>query len=638
MENLTYKILKQHLVKGDLQAGNPIEIHMDQTLTQDATGTMAYMQFEAMGIPQVKTELSVSYVDHNTLQNGFMNADDHAYLQSVASKYGIYFSKAGNGICHQVHLERFAKPGKTLIGSDSHTPTSGAMACIAIGAGGLDVAKAMAGISYRLTCPSVIQVNLTGKLQHGVSSKDIILKLLELYSVKGGVGKVFEYTGEGLKNLSVYQRATITNMGAELGATTSIFPSDEKTYEFLKRQKREEDYIPLSADPGCTYDGHVDIDLSTLIPMAACPNSPDAVKNIDELVGMKVDQVAIGSCTNSGYEDLMRAASILKNKKIASNVSLVISPGSRQVLMKLIENGAMATFVSCGARILECTCGPCIGMGQSPKSDAVSLRTFNRNFYGRSGTLSAGIYLVSPEVAAASAIAGVIANPAQLEYEDTFEAEKSYVDDSLIYAPSKNPDTVEIVRGPNIKPLPVNTPMDVTIDKKVVIKLSDNITTDHIAPAGAKVLPYRSNIEKLSTFVFENNKPHFDQVCKENQGGIIVAGENYGQGSSREHAALAPMYLGIKAVLAKSFARIHLANLVNFGLLPMIFKEKSDYDRIDEMDELKIKNTKSLYDSLEFSIINVTKNECYAVYSPLSHEDVDILMAGGALNYIRNQQ
>ena len=638
MENLTYKILKQHLVKGDLQAGNPIEIHMDQTLTQDATGTMAYMQFEAMGVSKVKTELSVSYVDHNTLQNGFMNADDHAYLQSVASKYGIYFSKAGNGICHQVHLERFAKPGKTLIGSDSHTPTSGAMACIAIGAGGLDVAKAMAGISYRLTCPSVIQVNLTGKLKHGVSSKDIILKLLELYSVKGGVGKVFEYTGEGLKNLSVYQRATITNMGAELGATTSIFPSDEKTYEFLKRQKREEDYIPLSADPGCTYDGHVDIDLSTLIPMAACPNSPDAVKNIDELAGMKVDQVAIGSCTNSGYEDLMRAASILKNKKIASNVSLVISPGSRQVLMKLIENGAMATFVSCGARILECTCGPCIGMGQSPKSDAVSLRTFNRNFYGRSGTLSAGIYLVSPEVAAASAVAGVIANPAQLEYEDTFEAEKSYIDDSLIYAPSKNPDTVEIVRGPNIKPLPVNTPMDVTIDKKVVIKLPDNITTDHIAPAGAKVLPYRSNIEKLSTFVFENNKPHFDQVCKENHGGIIVAGENYGQGSSREHAALAPMYLGIKAVLAKSFARIHLANLVNFGLLPMIFKEKSDYDRIDEMDELKIENTKSLYDSLEFSIINVTKNESYAVYSPLSHEDVDILMAGGALNYIRNQQ
>lgn len=638
MENLTYKILKQHLVKGDLQAGNPIEIHMDQTLTQDATGTMAYMQFEAMGVPQVKTELSVSYVDHNTLQNGFMNADDHAYLQSVASKHGVYFSKAGNGICHQVHLERFAKPQKTLIGSDSHTPTSGAMACIAIGAGGLDVAKAMAGIPYRLTCPSVIQVNLTGKLPHGVSSKDIILKLLEILSVKGGVGKVFEYTGEGLKNLSVYQRATITNMGAELGATTSIFPSDEKTYEFLKHQQREKDYIPLSADPGCTYDGRVDIDLSTLVPMAACPNSPDAIKNIDELAGMKVDQVAIGSCTNSGYEDLMRAASILKNKKIAPNVSLVISPGSRQVLMKLIENGALATFVSCGARILECTCGPCIGMGQSPKSDAVSLRTFNRNFYGRSGTLSAGIYLVSPEVAAASAIAGVITNPAHLEYEDTFKEEKSYIDDSLIYVPSKNPEDVEIVRGPNIKPLPTNTPMDITIDKKVVIKLPDNITTDHIAPAGAKVLPYRSNIEKLSTFVFENNKPHFDQICKENHGGIIVAGENYGQGSSREHAALAPMYLGIKAVLAKSFARIHLANLVNFGLLPMLFKNKDDYDRIDEMDELKIENTKSLYESLDFSIINVTKKESYAVYSPLSQEDLDILMAGGALNYIRNQQ
>ena len=638
MQNLTYKILEKHLLKGKLEAGQPIEIKMDQTLTQDATGTMAYMQFEAMGVKKVKTELSVSYVDHNTLQNGFMNADDHAYLQSVASKYGIYFSKAGNGICHQVHLERFAKPQKTLIGSDSHTPTSSAIGCIAIGAGGLDVAKAMAGIGYRLTCPKVVEVKLTGTLAHGVSSKDIILKLLELLSVKGGVGKVFEYTGEGVKNLSVYQRATITNMGAELGATTSIFPSDEVTHEFLKRQQREEDYIPLSADEGCHYDETVEIDLSKLVPLAACPNSPDAVKNVSELSGMKVDQVAIGSCTNSGYEDLMKAAAILKGKKIAHNVSLVVSPGSRQVLMKLIENGTLSTFVSCGARILECTCGPCIGMGQSPKSDAVSLRTFYRNFYGRSGTLSAGIYLVSPEVAAASAITGVITDPTTLDYADEFEKEQSYIDDSLIYAPSKNPENVEIVRGPNIKPLPVNTPMDQTIDKKVVIKLPDNITTDHIAPAGAKVLPYRSNIEKLSTFVFENNKPHFDEVCKENNGGIIVAGENYGQGSSREHAALAPMYLGIKAVLAKSFARIHLANLVNFGLLPLVFDDKSDYDKIDEMDELKIENVDSLYNSFDLTIENVTKKETYKVHAPISKEDVEILMAGGALNYIRNQQ
>ncbi len=638
MENLTYKILKAHLLKGELKKGNPIEIKIDQTLTQDATGTMAYMQFEAMGVKKVKTELSVSYVDHNTLQNGFMNADDHAYLQSVASKYGIYFSKPGNGICHQVHLERFAKPGKTLIGSDSHTPTAGAMASLAFGAGGLDVAKAMAGIGYRLSCPSVVNVKLVGKLNHGVSSKDVILKLLQLLSVKGGVGKVFEYTGEGVKNLSVYQRATITNMGAELGATTSIFPSDEITKKFLTRQNREQDFVEMLPDPDCDYDEVVEIDLSKLVPLVACPNSPDAVKEVKMLVGKKVDQVAIGSCTNSGYEDLMRVAAILKGHKIAHNVSLVISPGSRQVLMKLIENGTLSTFVSCGARILECTCGPCIGMGQSPKSDAVSLRTFNRNFYGRSGTLSAGIYLVSPEVAAMSAITGVISDPSSLEYSDDFEKEISYIDDSLIYDPSQDPDSVEIVRGPNIKPLPQNDKMPETIDKKVVIKLPDNITTDHIAPAGAKVLPYRSNIEKLSTFVFENNKPHFDEVCKENGGGIILAGENYGQGSSREHAALAPMYLGIKAVLAKSFARIHLANLINFGILPMTFKDKSDYDKIDELDELKIEHVASLYSCLELEVVNVTKNENYKVDCPLSKEDIDILLAGGALNYIRQMQ
>lgn len=636
--NLTQKIIKEHLIKGTLEPGSPIEIKMDQTLTQDATGTMAYMQLEAMGIKRVKTEISVSYVDHNTLQNGYMNADDHAYLQSVAAKYGVYFSRPGNGICHQVHLERFAKPSKTLIGSDSHTPTSGAMGCLAIGAGGLDVAKAMVGIGYRLTMPKVVQVNLHGKLSHGVSSKDIILELLKRLSVKGGVSKVFEYTGEGVKDLSVYQRATITNMGAELGATTSIFPSDEITLAFLKQQNREEDYIELKADEDATYDEYIDIDLSSLRPMAACPDSPDAIKNISELKGIKIDQVAIGSCTNSGYEDLMKAATILKGKTIAPNVSLVVSPGSRQVMMKLIQNGALATFIQAGARILECACGPCIGMGQSPKSDGISLRTFNRNFYGRSGTLSAGIYLVSPEVAAASAIEGKFVDPTELDYDDTFEKEPVYIDDSMIIAPVENTDDIEIIRGPNIKPLPINDRMDQIIDKKVIVKLPNNITTDHIAPAGAEVLPYRSNIEKLSTFVFKNNKPHFAEICKENHGGIIVAGENYGQGSSREHAALAPMYLQIKAVIAKSFARIHLANLINFGILPLVFKDKEDYDFIDEMDELMIEDTSKLYETNEIKVYDKTKDKYFTALTSLSNEDVDILMAGGALNYIKDQQ
>ncbi|MDY2957643.1 aconitate hydratase [Floccifex sp.] len=638
MENLTRKIIKSHLVSGEMIAGQPIEIKMDQTLTQDATGTMAYMQLEAMGVDQVKTEKSISYVDHNTLQSGYMNADDHAYLQSVASKHGIYFSKPGNGICHQVHLERFAKPGKTLIGSDSHTPTSSAMGMIAIGAGGLDVAKAMAGIPYRLVMPQVINIKLTGKLKHGVSAKDIILEVLRQLTVKGGVGKVFEYSGEALKDLTVYQRATITNMGAELGATTSIFPSDEVTYEFLKQQGRPEDYVYMTADEGCEYDGVIEIDCSSLQAMAACPNSPDAVQTISSLAGKKVDQVAIGSCTNSGYEDLMKAAKILEGKKIADHVSLVVSPGSRQVLMKLIENGALKTFIQAGARILECTCGPCIGMGQSPKSEGISLRTFNRNFYGRSGTLSAGVYLVSPETAAASAIAGVFCDPSTLEYDDTIEESPYYVDDSMIIAPSKHPEEVEIIRGPNIKPLPVNEAMSNVIDKKVVIKLEDNITTDHIAPAGARVLPYRSNIEKLSEFVFENNIEHFDQICKSNNGGIIVAGENYGQGSSREHAALAPMYLGIKVVIAKSFARIHKANLINFGIIPCEFVNKEDYNAVDFMDELVIENTYDLVNNPILIVQNKTKGTTFKVNTSLSNEDIEILKAGGALNYIRNQQ
>ena len=637
-KNLTQKILDSHLVNEAHQPGTPAAVHIDQTLTQDATGTMAYMQLEAMGVDQVKTELSVSYIDHNTLQSGFMNADDHAYLQSVAAKHGVLFSRPGNGICHQVHLERFAKPGKTLIGSDSHTPTAGAMASLAMGAGGLDVAKAMAGLPYTIPYPEVVEVRLSGNLPHGVSAKDIILELLKRRTVKGGVGRVFEYTGEGVKNLSVYQRATITNMGAELGATTSIFPSDERTREFLESQGRGEDWTELSADPDAVYDDVEEIDLNTLQPAAACPNSPDAVKSIEELAGQKVDQVAIGSCTNSGFEDMMKAAAILKDHKVADHVSLVVSPGSRQVMMKLMENGALQTFVKAGARILECTCGPCIGMGQSPKSEGVSLRTFNRNFYGRSGTNSAGVYLVSPETAAASAIAGVFADPRDLDYQDADFEETSFIDDSMILLPSDHPEDVEIIRGPNIKPLPQNEALPDQFTKKVVIYLGDNITTDHIAPAGAEVLPYRSNIEKLSTFVFRNNKEGFDQVCKANNGGIIVAGENYGQGSSREHAALAPMYLGIKAVIAKSFARIHLANLINFGILPLTFVHPEDYESIDEMDELEFSNLDHLAADQPLTIKNLTKGEEYELQPQFTDADLPVLAAGGMLNYIRSMQ
>ncbi|WP_300913303.1 aconitate hydratase [Faecalibaculum rodentium] len=636
-KNLVQKILDSHVASGTPKAGEPVELVIDQTLTQDATGTMAYIQLEAMGVDQVKTELSVSYVDHNTLQSGYMNADDHAYLQSVAAKHGVLFSRPGNGICHQVHLERFAKPGRTLIGSDSHTPTAGAMASIAMGAGGLDVAKAMAGLTYRITYPEVVNVRLEGELPHGVSSKDIILELLRRLSVKGGVGRIFEYTGPGVKNLSVYQRATITNMGAELGATTSIFPSDETTRAFLARQQREEDYMPMEADPDADYDETVVINLSGLQPLAACPHSPDNVKPVSELSGMKVDQVSIGSCTNSGFEDLMKAANVLKGKTVAPNVSLTVSPGSRQVLTKLIENGALATFVQAGARILECTCGPCIGMGQSPKTDGVSLRTFNRNFYGRSGTLSAGVYLVSPETAAASAVAGVFTDPSTVDYSDAIPAEPSYVDDSMICQPSDDPESVEIIRGPNIKPLPENTPLAAHIEKKAVIKLPDNITTDHIAPAGAEVLPYRSNIEKLSTFVFRNNKEGFADVCQANDGGFIVAGENYGQGSSREHAAMAPMYLGIKAVMAKSFARIHKANLINFGIIPLTFGNPADYDDIDEMDVLAIEDTTQAATG-KVSVKNVTKGTEYVMDCDITDDDFVLLQHGGALNFIKNSQ
>lgn len=637
MPTITEKIIKKHLIEGKLERGKPIALHIDQTLTQDATGTMAYLQLEAMGIDQVKTDLSLSYVDHNTLQNGFENADDHKYLQTVAMKHGIHFSRAGNGICHQVHLERFARPGATLLGSDSHTPTAGGIGALAIGAGGLDVACAMAGMPFHLTMPHIINVKLSGQLQKGVSSKDIILKVLQILSVKGGVGNVIEYSGEGVKHLSVPQRATITNMGAELGATTSIFPSDEVTKDFLKKQQREDAYVELYADEDAVYDQVIELDLNTLEPMIAMPHSPDNVLPVTEVAGLKVDQVAIGSCTNSSYRDMMSVANIVKGKHVDPNVSMVISPGSRQVLQMISKNGGLNTLLDAGARILETTCGPCIGMGQSPITNALSLRTFNRNFYGRSGTLSAKVCLVSPETAAASAIAGYIVDPRTIDYELPQDADSFIIDDSMIIKPDKEiAKETEVIRGPNIKPLPVNTPLPDNIQKKVIIKVGDNITTDHIAPAGAKVLPYRSNIEKISTFIFMNVKESFHDDCIKHNGGFIVAGSNYGQGSSREHAALAPMYLGIKAVIAKSFARIHRANLINFGIIPLTFQNEADCDMIDEMDELVIENLHQLKEDQAIQVENKTKHISFLVDHHLTQRDIDTILAGGTLNFIRN--
>ena len=637
MPTITEKIIKKHLIEGKLERGKPIALHIDQTLTQDATGTMAYLQLEAMGIDQVKTDLSLSYVDHNTLQNDFENADDHKYLQTVAMKHGIHFSRTGNGICHQVHLERFARPGATLLGSDSHTPTAGGIGALAIGAGGLDVACAMAGMPFHLTMPHIINVKLSGQLQKGVSSKDIILKVLQILSVKGGVGNVIEYSGEGVKHLSVPQRATITNMGAELGATTSIFPSDEVTKDFLKKQQREDAYVELYADEDAVYDQVIELDLNTLEPMIAMPHSPDNVLPVTEVAGLKVDQVAIGSCTNSSYRDMMSVANIVKGKHVDPNVSMVISPGSRQVLQMISKNGGLNTLLDAGARILETTCGPCIGMGQSPITNALSLRTFNRNFYGRSGTLSAKVCLVSPETAAASAIAGYIVDPRTIDYELPQDADSFIIDDSMIIKPDKEiAKETEVIRGPNIKPLPVNTPLPDNIQKKVIIKVGDNITTDHIAPAGAKVLPYRSNIEKISTFIFMNVKESFHDDCIKHNGGFIVAGSNYGQGSSREHAALAPMYLGIKAVIAKSFARIHRANLINFGIIPLTFQNEADYDMIDEMDELVIENLHQLKEDQAIQVENKTKHISFLVDHHLTQRDIDTILAGGTLNFIRN--
>ena len=635
---LTEKILHEHLVTGEMKKGAPIGIRIDQTLTQDATGTMAYLQLEAMGVDQVKTELSVSYVDHNTLQSGFENADDHKYLQTVAKKHGVFFSRPGNGICHQVHLERFGRPGATLLGSDSHTPTGGGIGMLAIGAGGLDVACAMAGEPFMLNMPRVVEVRLTGALQKGVSAKDVILKVLSMLTVKGGVGKVIEYTGDGVKTLSVPERATITNMGAELGATTSVFPSDEVTREFLRREGREDVFRALAADAGAVYDERYDIDLAALEPLIALPHMPDIVKTVREVAGQPIDQVAIGSCTNSSYRDIMTVASILDGKRVAPNVSLVLSPGSRQVLSMVAEAGGLAKILAAGARLLECTCGPCIGMGQSPVTNAWSLRTFNRNFKGRSGTLSANVCLVSPETAAASAIRGVITDPREADFGLPAEPQAFLVDDSMIYAPEReHPESVEVVQGPNIRPLPENTPLAAAIEKEVVIQVGDNITTDHIMPAGAKVLPYRSNIEKISEFVFRDVQEGFKAHCRKAGGGIIVAGENYGQGSSREHAALAPMYLGIKAVLAKSFARIHAANLVNFGIVPLLFDEAADYESIAEGDVLFL-DFSALAPDAPVRVENRTKKRSFSTHHALSALDIEMLKAGGKLNYIKNKQ
>ena len=624
-----------------MKAGEEISIKIDYTLTQDSTGTMAYLQFEAMGVPRVKTKKSVAYIDHNMLQSGFENADDHKFIETVAKKHGIYFSRPGNGICHQVNLERFGVPGATLLGSDSHTPTGGGIGMIAIGAGGLDVAVAMGGGAYYIPMPKVLGVELTGKLPFGVSAKDVILEVLRRLGVKGGVGKIVEYFGEGIKSLSVPERATITNMGAELGATTSVFPSDEITREFLKAQGREADYTPLSADEDAQYAETVTIDLSSLEPMAAMPHSPDNVKTIREIGAIKVDQVCIGSCTNASYLDLMRVASILKGKSISPDVSLVISPGSKQVMTMLAENGALADMIAAGARILECACGPCIGMGQAPRTDAISVRTFNRNFYNRSGTASAGVYLVSPETAAATALKGVLTDPRDIGLEAdalTINMPNAFlINDNLVASPDENGET-EVVRGPNIKPFPLGKTLEESVSGEVLLKMEDNITTDHIMPSGAKLLPYRSNIPYLSDFCLTPVDDTFPARAKEKNGGFLVAGHNYGQGSSREHAALVPLYLGIRGVIAKSFARIHMANLVNSGILPLVFADENDYDKIDMGDTLVINEAPAKVNGqTEFTIEDKTKNLTFRVRLEVSDRLKAVLIDGGLLNHTKNR-
>ncbi|MBQ6819662.1 MAG: aconitate hydratase [Clostridium sp.] len=635
-DNLVYKILKSHLVEGEIETGKEIGIKIDRTLTQDSTGTMAYLQLEAMGIDKVKTKKSVAFIDHNMLQQGFENADDHKFIQTVASKYGVYFSKPGNGICHQVFLERFSVPGETLIGSDSHTPTAGGVGMLAMGAGGLDVALAMGGGAYYITTPKVCKINLVGSLKPMVAAKDIILEVLRRLTVKGGVSRVFEYAGEGVKSLSLPERATITNMGAELGATTSIFPSDEKTLEYFKAQGREADWREFKPDEDAVYDEEITIDLSELKPLAAKPHSPDNVEEVESIGKIKVDQVAIGSCTNSSYEDLMKVAKILKGKKVDSGVSLVIAPGSRQVMEMIARNGALADIISSGARILENSCGPCIGMGQAPGTNGVSLRTFNRNFYGRSGTLSANVYLVSPETAAVSAINGYLTDPRECDLDISVEMPKEFIiDDSMIIAPAENGEEVEVVRGPNIKPFPVNKALDEVVDGKVLIKVEDNITTDHIMPSNSKLLPFRSNIPYLAEYCFNTVDEKFPTRAKENNGGIIIAGNNYGQGSSREHAALAPLYLGVKAVIAKSFARIHKANLINNGIIPMEFENEADYDNLEVLDELVINDIKLSLVNGRATIENLTKGNSFNVYITLTEKEIEVIKAGGRLNYVK---
>lgn len=636
---LSQKIIQKHLLHGEMKAGEEIAISIDQTLTQDSTGTMAYLQLEAMNIDQVKTKRSVAYIDHNMLQVGFENADDHKYIQTVANKYGIYFSKPGNGICHQVHLERFGVPGQTLIGSDSHTPTCGGLGMLAIGAGGLDVALAMAGQPYYLKMPKMVQIKLTGALRTGVSSKDIILEVLRLLSVKGGVGKIIEYSGEGVKTLTVPERATMTNMGAELGATTSIFPSDEQTYAFLKAQQREQDFTPLVADEDADYDECYEIHLDELEPLVAKPHSPDAISTVEEVGAIKVDQVAIGSCTNGSYLDLMKVAAILKGKRVHPDVSLVISPGSKQVLTMLAQNGALADLIASGARILESGCGPCIGMGQAPASHAVSLRTFNRNFYGRCGTLSAQVYLCSPETAAYSAISGTLVSPLQATTFEhpSFPHQFEVLDNSIILPNELHQD---VVRGPNIKSFPLNEALKKDLEASVLLKVEDNITTDHIMPSNAKLLPYRSNIPYLSNHCFETIDSTFSSRAKQAKQGFIVGGENYGQGSSREHAALVPLYLGIKAVFAKSFARIHRSNLINSGILPFEFEQSSDYDLIEEGDRLSIKNLKEAIElnQTQLTVTNQSKQSTFTVHLPLSPREKEAILAGGIINLIRQRE
>ena len=638
--NLTQKILAAHLLSGELIPGTEISIRIDQTLTQDSTGTMAYLQFEAMGVERVRTKKSVAYIDHNTLQTGFENADDHQFIQSVAKKHGIYCSKPGNGICHQVQLERFGVPGYTLLGSDSHTPTGGGIGMLAIGAGGLDVAVAMGGGAYYLSCPKVVGIRLTGRLPYAVAAKDIILEVLRRLSVKGGVGKVMEYIGPGVATLTVPERATITNMGAELGATTSIFPSDEVTRAFLKAQQREQDFVTLCADEDATYDEMIEIDLSSLQPLVAKPHMPDLVETVEQCGPIKVDQVFIGSCTNSSYTDMMRVARILKGKTVHPDVSLVIGPGSKQVLTMLARNGALADMLGAGARILESACGPCIGMGQAPKSNGVSVRTNNRNFFGRSGTKSAGIYLVSCETAAVTALTGVLTDPRCLDIDlDIPLPEQFEVNDNLVIPPVAPglEDTVEVVRGPNIKPFPMGKALTEEVSGQVLLKMEDNITTDHIAPSDAKLLPFRSNVPYLSDFCLTPVDKDFPARAKAMGGGMLVAGSNYGQGSSREHAALVPLYLGIRAVIAKSFARIHQANLINNGILPMTFANEADYDRIDQGDELTLPGVRALVEagSAEFTLRNVTKGEEYKVLLPLTERQKGCILCGGLLNYTR---